>query len=105
MENQRNHATNNESGAGLNSAASDCYQFEYCHGDDGRAYYVKGHVPLDTFMSELRKEVGEDDPILLETPEHCWMRVCRDFNEGHSILTEAKMGSRGSFKCTWIQDN
>lgn len=29
MENQRNHAINNESGAGLDSAVSDCYRPSY----------------------------------------------------------------------------
>lgn len=87
------------------SAAPDRYQFEYCHGDEGRAYYVKGHVPLGAFMTSLRKEVDADDTILREQPEHCWMRVCRNFQDGHSIMDEARPWSRGAFKVTWIQDN
>lgn len=77
----------------------------YCCGDDGRAYYAKGHVPFADFMSALRLDVGEDDSILLEQPIHCWMRVCRDFQEGHAILVEAAPESRGSFRATWIQDD
>ena len=76
----------------------------YCCGDDGRAYYVQAHVPLDQFMAVLREEVGIDDTILKEEPVHCWMRVCRDFEEGHAVLVEAKPGSRGAFRATWIQD-
>lgn len=89
----------------MDEVANTGYQLEYCHGDDGRAYYVKGHIPLNEFMDALRKEVDADDPILAEQPYHCWMRVCRDFSEGHQIFMEAKTRSRGSFKCTWIQDN
>lgn len=79
-------------------------ELQCCYGDDGRAYYTKAHVPLDEFMAALRSEVDADDPILGEQPTHCWMRVCRDFNEGHAILVEAKPGSRGAFRATWIQD-
>lgn len=76
----------------------------FCGGDDGRAYYVKGHVPLDAFMAAIRMDVTNDDPILKEEPEHCWLRVCRDFEEGHQIIVEAKPGSKGAFRATWIQD-
>lgn len=76
----------------------------FCAGDDGRAYYVKAHIPLDEFMSAVRYEVSPDDPILKEEPHHCWMRVCRDFEAGHSVLVEAAPGSRGAFRATWIQD-
>lgn len=76
----------------------------FCCGDDGRAYYVKGHVPLDAFMAVLRHEVTEDDPILKEEPVHCWMRICRDFEEGHQIIVEAEPESKGAFCATWIQD-
>ena len=75
----------------------------FCGGDDGRAYYVKGHVPLDTFMAVLREEVTDDDTILNEEPEHCWMRICRDFEEGHQIIVEAKPESKGAFRDV-IQD-
>ena len=77
---------------------------QYCCGDDGRAYYVKAHVPFDQFLAAVRDEVDSDDPILNEQPSHCWMRVCRDFGEGHSVLVEAAPGSRGAFRATWIQD-
>lgn len=76
----------------------------YCAGDDGRAWYVKGHVPLDAFMAVLREEVFSDDTILQEAPSHCWMRIGRDFQEEHAILLEATPGSRGAFRATWIQD-
>lgn len=79
-------------------------QLDYTNGDDGRAYYTRGHVPLDEFMAAVRGEVDTDDPLLSEQPTHCWMRVCRDFNEGHSILVEALPNSRGAFRVTWIQD-
>jgi len=76
----------------------------FCSGDDGRAYYLKGHVPLDAFMAAIRMEVTDDDTILKEEPEHCWLRVCRDFEEGHQIVIEAKPESNGAFRATWIQD-
>ena len=76
----------------------------YCHGDDGRAYYVKGHVPIDAFKADLVKQVDADDDILNQEITHCWMRVCRDFEEGHSILCEAEPNSRGAFRATWVQD-
>ncbi len=75
-----------------------------CHGDEGRAWYVKGHVPLDEFMAVLRDEVFSDDTILEEAPSHCWMRIGRNFQEEHAILLEATPGSRGAFRATWIQD-
>jgi hypothetical protein len=77
---------------------------EFCCGDDGRAYYVKAHIPLNEFMAAVRYEVGEDDPILAEEPTHCWMRVCRDFEQECSVLVEAAPGSKGAFRATWIQD-
>lgn len=76
----------------------------FCCGDDGRAYYVKGHVPFDVFMAAMRVEVTDDDTILKEEPEHCWLRVCRDFEEEHQIIVEAKPESKGAFRATWIQD-
>jgi len=78
---------------------------EYVCGDDGRAYFAKGHVDIASFMTALRKEVNSDDHILTETPEHCWMRYVRDFGDAQTLITEAKTGSRGAFKATWIQDN
>ena len=79
-------------------------ELQYCFGDEGRAYYAKGHVPLDEFMAELCKEVGADDTILDEHPIHCWLRVCRDFQSESPILVSAIPGSLGSFKATWIQE-
>ncbi len=76
----------------------------FCGGDDGRAYYLKGHVPFAAFMAAIRMEVTDDDAILNEEPEHCWLRVCRDFEEGHQIIVEAKPESKGAFRATWIQD-
>lgn len=81
-----------------------CLDMIYCHGDDGRAYYVKGHVPITAFKAELALQVDSDDDILNQEVSHCWMRVCRDFEEGHSILCEAEPNSRGAFRATWIQD-
>ncbi len=81
-------------------------EIEYTHGDEGRDFYTRGHVPLDEFMTAVASDCwcGENDPILNEQPTHCWMRVCRDFNEGHSILVEAAPNSRGAFRATWLQD-
>lgn len=96
-------ATSTEAGTSAKSSAINV-EMQYCCGDEGRAYYTKAHVPLDDFMVALRSEVGDVDPILREEPTHCWMRVCRDFDNGHSILIEAKPNSRGAFRATWIQD-
>ena len=59
-------------------------ELKYCCADDGRAYYTKAHVPFEDFMTALCREVDPDDPILSEQPTHCWMRVCRDFQEEHA---------------------
>jgi hypothetical protein len=80
------------------------FEMHYCCGEDGRAYYAKGHVPIDAFKAELVKQVDADDHILKQEVTHCWMRVCRDFDEGHFILCEAKPNARGAFRATWIQD-
>lgn len=80
-------------------------ELNYACGDEGRAFYVKGHVPIDEFMFAVASEVDADDPILSQEPAHCWMRVGRDFQEGHMILVEAAPESRGAFRATWIQDN
>lgn len=77
---------------------------QFCWGDDGRAYYVKAHIPLDEFIAAVRREVDADDSILKGKPVHCWMRVCRDFEQECSMLVEAAPGSRGAFRATWIQD-
>ena len=79
-------------------------KLRFCGGDDGRAFYMKGHVPFDAFMAAIRTEVTDDDTILKEEPEHCWLRVCRDFEEGCPIIVEAKPESKGAFRATWIQD-
>ena len=77
---------------------------ELSWGDEGRAYFVRSHVPFDQFMQAVRLEVVEGDLILNQKPVHCSMRVCRDFQQEISVFIDAKEGSRGSFKCTWIQD-
>lgn len=74
-----------------------------CRDDNGYAFYIKGHVDLADFMSAVAIGVDPDDPILSETPVHCWMRVCRDFSNEASLIAEATPNSRGAFKCTWIQ--
>lgn len=79
-------------------------EIECCRGDDGAAYFTRGHVPLEEFMQAVEKETDPDDPILSGDPVHCWMRVCRDFGKGVMIYVEAKPESRGAFKCTWVQD-
>lgn len=81
-------------------------EIKYTRDDEGRAFYTKGHVPLDEFMAAVSSNCWceKNDPILNEQPMHCWMRVCRDFNEGHSIIVEAEPNSRGAFRATWIQD-
>ena len=81
-------------------------ELEYMHGDEGRAFMAKGHVDLDEFRTDLLEQVDSDDPILSEDVSHCWMRCVRDFSGNHSqMLIEAKPGSRGAFKATWVQDN
>lgn len=80
-------------------------ELNYIHGDAGRAFYVKGHVPLDAFMDAVRREVEAGDVILDEKPSHLWMRVCRDFQEEISVFVEAAPHSRGAFMATWIQEN
>jgi hypothetical protein len=76
---------------------------EYCFGEDGPSFNARGHVPLDEFMNEVALNVDSDDRILKETPVHCWTRVVRDFESGVMMYTEAVPGSRGAFKCTWVQ--
>ncbi len=80
-------------------------ELNYLHGNEGRAFFVKGFVPLDEFMAAVSKEVEVGDPILGEKAAHCWMRVCRDFQEEHAVYVEAKPESRGAFRVTWIQEN
>ena len=76
---------------------------EYCWGDDGEAFFTKGHVPIDEFMTRIKAETDASDPILKSKPRHCWMRVCRDFQNGTMVYAEAKPASKGAFKCTWLQ--
>ena len=70
---------------------------EYCWGDDGEAFFAKGHIPIDEFTAALAAE-----PKLKGEPKHCWMRVCRDFQAGSMVYAEAKPASKGAFKCTWL---
>lgn len=77
----------------------------YCNGDDGRAYYVKGHVDIAEFKAALADEVDKGDPILAEDVSYCWMRICRDFQQEHSVIAEAAPNSRGAFRVTWVQDS
>ena len=76
---------------------------KHCYSEEGSAYFTKGHVPLEAFMDNVAKEVDPDDSILNCEPVHCWMRVCRDFQEEAAIYVEAAPESRGAFKCTWVQ--
>lgn len=79
-------------------------QINYCFGEEGQAYWTKGHVPLDEFMTEVEYYVeGSDDRIMQEKPVHCWVRVCRDFQEGRMLIVKANPGSHGAFQCTWLQ--
>lgn len=71
--------------------------------DYGTSAMAKGHVPLPEFMAAVRAEVDEDDPILGEEPEHTWMRYTYDFQERRRCIEEARPGSRGAFKATFIQ--
>lgn len=80
-------------------------KLKYWHNENGRAFHAKGHVEIAEFMEALRAEVDDDDPILGQTPEYCWMRRGTNFLERQPIITEAIPGSRGSFRATWIQDS
>jgi hypothetical protein len=75
----------------------------YCSGEDGYAYYAKGHVPLDDFMTALRNETDETDTIRDAMPTHVWKRVVRDFQAECPLLVEAQPESRGAFRATWIE--
>ena len=75
----------------------------YCGGEDGAAYYAKGHVDKTQFLDALKKEVDSNDPILIEPIEHTWKRMTRDFQEQHTVIIDAKPNSRGAFPCTWIE--
>jgi hypothetical protein len=74
----------------------------YCSGEDGYAYYAKGHVPFDDFMTQIKAETDETDAIRDELPTHAWKRVARDFQEAHAVLIDAKPKARGAFPVTWI---
>lgn len=78
-------------------------KIEWCCGEHGTAFFTRGHVLLDEFMAAVAKEVDSDDHILKEPPNHCWMRVCRNFQAETMMYVEAKPESRGAFKCTWVQ--
>jgi hypothetical protein len=79
-------------------------EIQSCGEYDGDiAYYVKGHVDLKEFMNHMQYEVDSDNPILKEQPTHTWMRVVRNFHEEMMEIVEAAPNSRGSFKCTWLQ--
>lgn len=79
-------------------------EIEYCRINDGRCFFVRGHVPIADFMAAVEKEVDSDDLILTEEPVHLWMRACRDFDRELTVYTEAEPASRGAFKCTLVQD-
>lgn len=79
-------------------------ELRYLREEDGAAYYTKGHVSIDDFMAAVEKETGPDDSILKESPSHIWLRATREFGENQTVYGEAKPGSRGAFKATWIQD-
>lgn len=76
----------------------------YWHNDNGRAFHARGHIEISEFMTALRAEVDDDDLILSQQPEHCWMRRGTDFQERQPIIIQASPGSRGAFRATWIQD-
>lgn len=80
-------------------------ELRYLRGDDGRAYFTKGHVPLDEFMAAVEKETGPHDSILKEKPEHVWLRATRDFGENQTVYGEAVPNSQGAFRATWLQDS
>ena len=46
-------------------------EIEYTHGDEGRAFYTKGHVPLDEFMAAVSS--------------NCWCESC-DIAEHPNVL-------------------
>ena len=75
----------------------------YCDGEDGYAYYAKGHVLIQEFMAQLAGEVDEHDAIRSETPFHTWKRFVRDFQEGRAALVDAEPESRGAFPVTWVE--
>ena len=75
----------------------------YCSGEDGYAYYSKGHVPLKNFMDALVMQTDENDSIRHETPTHTWKRIARNFQERHQVIIDADPESRGAFRVTWIE--
>ena len=77
-------------------------KLEYLFNDESQTFMTRGHVPFDDFMAALEAEVGQDDPFLEQQPKHVWLRAVRDFEDGGSVYTEAKTGSRGAFKATWV---
>jgi hypothetical protein len=42
--------------------------------EDGRSFYIKGHIDLELFMCAVQKETGENAKILKQKPEHIWMK-------------------------------
>jgi hypothetical protein len=94
-----------ESACGQSGSTALLGALSFVHGDDGRAYYVRGHVDIAEFMGAVKIDLcDENDSLLNETAVHTHMRVCRDFQEETQILVEAEPGSRGSFAVTWVQD-
>ena len=67
------------------------------------AYYSRGHVNRSDFLSELEKWVDPGDEALSAEVQHCWKRVCRDFEERCSIIVGAEPRSRGAFPVTWAE--
>lgn len=80
-----------------------CVQ-ELYWGNDGAAYYVRGHVPLDEFLEAVRKQWGDvGNP---EKARHCWARLIprtgRDYDQ--EFLTQDKPAP-GAFACTfWAEE-
>lgn len=79
-------------------------ELTYLQGEDGIAYFARGHVNVMGFMLALVQEVGPEDSILQSAPEYIWLRTTRDFQEGRTMYEEAVPNSRGAFKATWIND-
>lgn len=75
-----------------------------CDADDGvTAYYCKGHVDINEFMTSMRKEVDADAEILKGSPRHCHLRYQPDPSGQYPQVIAFSEPGRGAFKATWLE--